>query len=96
MMKRGLLIVLYILFTFVSGLTQDVEFTVSAPKVVSAGEQFRLRYEVNTRPSDFSPPQLENFIILAGPSTSSNSSVQIVNGKMTQSYSYTYTYILQA
>ena len=95
-MKRGVLLILYILLISVSGLTQDVEFTVSAPKVVSAGEQFRLTYSVNTRPSQFLPPQFENFIILAGPSTSSNSSVQIINGKMTQSYSYTYTYILQA
>ena len=75
---------------------QDVEFTVSAPNVVALGEQFRVVYKLNARPQEFNPPSFDSFYILAGPSTSSSSSIQIVNGQMTQTYEFTYTYILEA
>ncbi|UCG27417.1 MAG: protein BatD [Bacteroidales bacterium] len=75
---------------------QDVEVTASAPDVVSIGEQFRLTISVNTKVSSFNPPDLSNFYILMGPSTSFNQSTQIINNKMTRSVSYTYTYVLQA
>ena len=45
---------------------------------------------------EFRPPPSRGFYILAGPSTSSSSSVQIINGQMTQTYEYSYTYILEA
>jgi len=75
---------------------QDVEFTGSAPKVVSVGEQFRLIFTLNQKDDQFIPPDLSNFQILIGPNTSYSSSTSIINGKMTQKVSYTYTYILQA
>ncbi len=75
---------------------QDVEFTVTAPNVVAVGEQFRLTYKLNARPQEFKPPSFEGFYILAGPSTSTSSSIQIINGQMTQTYEFTYTYILEA
>jgi hypothetical protein len=75
---------------------QDVEFTVTAPNVVAVGEQFRLIFKLNARPQELKPPALNNFYILAGPSSSTSSSIQIVNGQMTQNYEFTYTYILEA
>ncbi len=74
----------------------EVEFTASAPKVVEIGEQFAVKYNVNAKPSKFFAPTFDAFTVLAGPSTSSSSQVQIINGKMTQSYNYTYTYYLRA
>lgn len=79
-----------------AALPQDVEFSVSAPSVVAQGEQFRLSFTLNARPQEFNAPSFDNFYILAGPSTSSSSSVEIVNGKMTQTFNYSYTYILEA
>lgn len=91
---------LTVLLVFLSSCTnlfaQDVEFTVSAPNVVAVGEQFRLVYKLNARPQELNPPAFDNFYILAGPSTSSSSSIQIINGQMTQTYEFTYTYILEA
>ncbi|HAZ00725.1 MAG TPA: hypothetical protein DCY97_00900 [Marinilabiliales bacterium] len=75
---------------------QNVEFVASAPKVVQVGEQFRLTYSLNAKGSDFQEPAFENFKVLTGPNISTSSSVQIVNGKMSQSVSYTYTFILMA
>jgi hypothetical protein len=75
---------------------QDINFTASAPKVVAAGEQFRLTYTINAEANAFNPPDLSDFYVLMGPSTSYNQSTQIINGKITRSVSYTYTYVLQA
>ncbi len=75
---------------------KDVEFSVTAPNVVAVGEQFRIVYKLNARPQEFNPPSFDNFYILAGPSTSTSSSIQIVNGQMTQTHEFSYTYILEA
>lgn len=75
---------------------QEVTVTASAPKVVSVGEQFRLSFTVNEKADHLVPPDLSDFYILMGPSTSYSQSTQIINGKMTRSVTYTYTYILQA
>ena len=74
------------------------KFTASAPQQVAAGQQFRLSYTVTTQDvSGFRigkfPDEIE---VLMGPSTSSQSSFQIINGRTTQSSSITYTYILCA
>ena len=72
--------------------------TASAPSQVAAGEQFRLTYKVNTddvegfRAGNI-PAELE---VLMGPSTSRQSSFQMVNGHTSSSSSVTYTYILCA
>lgn len=75
---------------------QDVQFSASAPPVVSVGEQFRLTYSVNRRGQDIRLPDLGTFRLISGPSTSSSSSVQIINGEMTQTVSVTFTYFLRA
>ncbi len=75
---------------------QEVSFEASAPQVVAVGEQFRLTFTVNSRPTTFHPPTIGNFDVLAGPSQSSFSSTQIVNGQVTQSESISFTYVLQA
>lgn len=69
-----------------------------APAEVAVGEQFRLTYTINTQNvSGFRagniPAELE---VLMGPSTSSQSSFQMVNGHTSSSSSITYTYIVCA
>ena len=73
--------------------------TANAPSQVSVGEQFRLSYTVNTQ-DNVSGFRIGNvpdaFEVLMGPSTSSQSSFQMVNGRTSSSSSITYTYILVA
>ncbi|AGY53330.1 Aerotolerance-Related Exported Protein [Bacteroidales bacterium CF] len=66
------------------------------PRVVGSDENFRLVFIAEGEPSSFNPPQLKDFDVLAGPSTSTMTSTQIINGKRTDSYQVSYTYILQA
>ncbi len=74
----------------------EVTIKASAPREVKVGQQFRLVYEINTRGGKFKAPELKNFEILMGPSTSYSESTQIINGHISRHVSYTYTYILQA
>lgn len=92
---RTLLIISFIFLQ--TGLwAANTKFTASAPNVVREGEHFRLTYSLEGKGNDFQPPTFDGFNVLSGPSTSTNSSVSIINGKMQQSYSYTFTYVLQA
>ncbi|MBK9356313.1 MAG: protein BatD [Bacteroidales bacterium] len=75
---------------------QKVEFSASARDVVAVGDQFRLVFSVNAQASGFTAPVLKDFAILAGPSQSSSTSMQIVNNQVTRSIDYSFTYILQA
>ena len=74
------------------------QLTGRAPQQVAVGEQFRLTYTVNTNDvSSFHIGQIPDaFEVLMGPSTSTQSSYQIVNGKASHTSSVTYTYILSA
>jgi tetratricopeptide (TPR) repeat protein len=65
---------------------------------VAVGEQFRLSYTLNTQDvTDFRMGDVPDaFEVLMGPSRSSQSSFQIINGHTTQSSSITFTYIVVA
>jgi len=92
-------VLLAFLISHSSFLTSGAQtLTGSAPSQVAAGEQFRLTYTINTDDVDGFragniPDELE---ILMGPSTSRQSSFQMVNGHTSSSSSITYTYILCA
>lgn len=95
-MKRYILI-LQICLCCVLGINAQ-KLIVNAPTRVSAGENFRLTYTVNTQNvSDFRlgnvPEALE---IITGPYTSSQSSFQMMNGHTSSTSSVTYTFILCA
>ena len=75
---------------------QKVSFTAKAPRVVSIGEQFRFVYTVNAQGSNLNTGSFENFAVLSGPNTSQSMSMQTVNGKMTQRFEISYTFILRA
>ncbi len=96
-MKR--IINILILLISLAGLqlsAQGVDFKVSAPSQVSLGERFRLTYQINADVDDFTPPAFKGLRVLSGPSQGQNSSIQIVGGKVTQSISISYTYIMVA
>jgi hypothetical protein len=73
----------------------QVSITANAPRVAVTGEEIQLVYTINAEPSEFRAPNLSAFNILAGPSRSSSSSISIMNGKVSQSVTITYIYVLQ-
>ena len=81
---------------FVSRAAEEVSFVVNAPMITAVGEAFRVEFELNAKPDSdsFVPPSFENFDVVAGPSVSQGSSIQIVNGEMSKSVSYAITYVL--
>ncbi len=87
-----------VLITLVSFAQSATTFTTSAPMQVAVGETFRIEFALNANPDDdsFAPPALNGFDVLAGPAVSRGSSVQIINGSMTKSVNYTYTYVVVA
>ncbi|TVQ89063.1 MAG: protein BatD [Bacteroidetes bacterium] len=89
---------IFILIFITAGFSHagDIEFTASAPASVAVGERFRITYQVNSRPSDFSAPSFAGFRTLSGPSQSSSTSVQIINNQTTRVESFSYTYELEA
>lgn len=94
-MKRYLILILCL--TAVVAIKAQ-QITGRAPSQVAVGEQFRLSYTVNTDDvKGFRAGNIpEEFDVLMGPSTSTQSSYQLVNGHMSSSSSVTYTYILSA
>lgn len=96
--KRNIYLYLILLITLFSGniavSKAQVTFRASAPASVVEGEQFRLSYVLNQEGKDLRLPDLSDFDILFGPSTSSSFSQRTVNGKTTSERSVTYTYIL--
>ena len=87
-MKRYILLLWLCLFCV--GMYADVQVSVSAPEQVEEGAQFRVSFTVNTQDvSNFSWPGSDGFSIDYGPSRSSQSSFQMINGRTTQSSSIT-------
>ena len=82
-----------------SALSYAQSIKVSAPSQVSAGENFRVQYRVDTQDvSDFRSnlQTCEGYEVIAGPSTSKSTSIQMINGHTTSSSTVTYTYVLYA
>lgn len=96
MIKRTTILAFLAFLAVISLANDQIIFTGSAKQVVKVGERFRVVYEINQDTDNFSAPDFGTLQVLSGPSTSTNSSIQYINGKMTQSYTLTYTYIVQA
>ena len=92
-------ILFFILISTVIGAWADnkITFTANAPEVVVSGDQFRLSYTITSQKvRDFRAPSIQGFEVLMGPSRSTQSSTQIINGNVTSTSSITFTYILMA
>ncbi len=96
MMKRTV----FLLVCILAGLNlyaDDLKFETSATDVVVVDNQFRLSYTVNSQDvKNFRAPDMSPFEVLMGPTQSSQSSYQVINGSYTSSKSTTFTYILLA
>ena len=75
----------------------DATMRLSAPSTVEQGDKFRVQFTVNTQSgSNFTPPNFEGLDVIYGPSTSQQSSVQFINGRMSSSSTITYTFVVMA
>lgn len=93
---RKLVFLLLLITTFgVWTRADEITFKASAPEAVIMGETFRLSYTVNAEGKDLRIPEITDFEVLIGPSTSTSMSTQVLNGKMSTETSLTFTYILQ-
>ena len=94
---RKLLALIILLMTTQAVLADEVTFTAQAPTGVVRGERFRITYRLSdATPKQFRAPDMKGLSVLAGPSTSTSQSTSIVNGKVTTTSSYTYTFIVVA
>ena len=97
-MKKIVFTILSLTIAIFSALADgNVTFKATAPNIVSMGQQFRLEFHIsNYEPNreDLQIPNLNDFDILSGPNVSRASSVSIINGNMTKTDNFTYTYVL--
>jgi len=94
-MKYTLAAIIVLLLTSIGVKAQDIQFVGQAKSAVLSGEKFQLIYSLNEEGEDLRLPKLEGFSILMGPYVTESSSTQIINGKVSRSKQYTYTYILK-
>ncbi len=88
-----------LLITLSSFAQSATTFTTNAPMTVAVGETFRIEFALNAQPdgdNSFVAPEFNGFDVIAGPAVSRGSSVQIINGSMTKSVNYTYTFVVVA
>jgi hypothetical protein len=91
-MKKTILFIIICLQSF-SIWSQEVKFVTRVNQVVELNEQFRLTFAVNAQGSAFKAPDLSTFNY-SGPSTSTSSSYQFINGKTTQNFENSYVYFM--
>ncbi|MDR1102434.1 MAG: BatD family protein [Tannerella sp.] len=74
---------------------QEVTFRATAPEAVVMGQQFRLTYTLNVEDGrELRLPDISDFDVLMGPSTSTSKSTQFANGVSTSVVTQAFTYIL--
>ena len=96
-MRKIVLLLIFITTAIASWADEKITFTASAPEVVVSGDQFRLTFSINSQKiKDFRASNIKGLEVLMGPSRSTQSSTQIINGNVTSTKSTTFTYILMA
>jgi hypothetical protein len=89
--KRTITFLYLLVFPLVGLYAQTFRAEVNNNKV-AVNESFQIDYTLEGANGNINPPDFKNFTLLSGPSTSS--SIQMINGNVSQSI--TYTYILSA
>ena len=93
-MKRFIIVMFMSLMTFLSSAQTSIQ--VQVHDVVTSDEQFTVSFVIDgSRPSDFEWEPGDDFELLWGPQQGRSSSVQIINGKRTESSQTTYSYVLR-
>lgn len=98
-MIRNYRILLILVLSLLTGIqvVAQVSFTADAPRQVIQGNKFNIKYILrNADGSNFQEPQVEGVTKLYGPSVSSSSSYEWVNGKTSKNSSEEYTILYRA
>ncbi len=99
MMKKrlpGILLVILITTAEIFAGNGNIRLQGSTKKVVSVGETFQVVYQLNGERGSFEAPDFGGLQVLSGPNISSSSSVQFINGHISQSHTVTYSFYVQA
>lgn len=95
LVKRTVLTFSLLILLVVTAFAQSVR--IQAPDVCEVGRRVNISYIVDTQDvDDIQVGEFSGFELLYGPSTSSQSSFQMINGKTTHSSTITFTYVLLA
>jgi hypothetical protein len=94
-MKKLFLSVLVLLLT-ANVFAEDFTFNAQYPRVVEAGQTFIFNFVVNKRVSKINYPAFGKLQVVGGPNVSSSQSTSVINGKVTSSSEFTYSYYLIA
>ena len=90
------LLISFILSLSVFSVYAQTSIQVQAHKVVSIDEQFNVTFVIEgAKPTDFNWEPGADFELVWGPQQGRSTSVQIINGKRTESSQTTYSYILR-
>ena len=94
-MKRINLLLLFILTVVAT--YAEVSFTVLPPRQVIECNKFNVTFRLkNAEGNDIKAPQIDGCKLLFGPSTSTMSSYQMINGQTTSSTSVDYSFVYRA
>ncbi len=94
-MQKKFYIILLLCAGVFSTLSAQIRFQANAKNEIAADEMWRVEFKVNTSDaSDFTPPSFDDFDVMSGPSSSTFSNYQMINGKTTSNSSLTITYLL--
>ncbi len=99
MMKKRLPVIIFVMLISVMRIfagNGDIRLQGSTKEVVRVGETFQVVYELNAERGSFETPDFGGLQVLSGPNISSSSSVQFVNGHLSQSHTVTYSFYVQA
>ncbi len=72
------------------------EIGVEAPESVYVGQQFQVTFVLSGKPKEFKEPDWGKIQMQYGPAVGHSSQISVVNGKMSRSTSYTYSYVCKA
>lgn len=96
-MKKATIILTFLAVILTSGISaQNAVMNVRTRNTVSAGQTFQITFDVNAHAQDFRTPSLKGLKLVGGPNTGFSSSTSIINGKVSQSVSNTFTILVQA
>lgn len=93
---RGFLVSLLLLLFMPLIAAAQSPFSVKAPNIVAVGEPFRVEFTSTEEIKDFIAPSFEGFNVIAGPTVSTSSNIEYINGTLNRSQQFTYTYVLVA
>lgn len=96
-MKKTTIILTFLAVILTSSISaQNAVMNVRTRNTVSAGQTFQITFDVNAHAQDFRTPSLKGLKLVGGPNTGFSSSTSIINGKVSQSVSNTFTILVQA